>query len=473
MAVSVDNELVLWNGTSGREVKRATETGLAYLINGRLEVMDESEFVGPPGPTGATGPEGPAGPPGNDGAIGPQGPVGPAGPAGPTGPTGPEGPVGPAGPEGPVGPAGPTGPTGLTGPEGPEGPQGPQGPVGPAGPEGPPGSVDTVNGETGPDVVLTQDDVGDGTTYKRYSATEQTKLAGVATGATANAPDATLLDRANHTGTQSADTLTDGTTNKAFLATERTKLAGIATGATANSSDATLLARANHTGTQSADTIVDGTTNHVFTAADDTKLAGIAAGATANDTDANLKNRANHTGTQTASTISDFDTEVGNHTDVAANTAARHTHSNAAVLNATTASFTTADESKLDALPTTFPAPINFIIDGGGSAITTGVKGDIKLPEYAGTITKWTLLADQSGSITVDLWKDTYANYPPVVGDSITASAKPAISADTKAQSSTLTGWTTSFAAGDIIRVNVDSATTSTRVTLVLDITRS
>jgi hypothetical protein len=63
--------------------------------------------------------------------------------------------------------------------------------------------------------------------------------------------------RANHTGTQSADTLTDGTTNKAFLATERTKLAGVATGATANSPDATLLARANHTGTQLASTISD------------------------------------------------------------------------------------------------------------------------------------------------------------------------------------------------------------------------
>lgn len=33
--------------------------------------------------------------------------------------------------------------------------------------------------------------------------------------------------------------------------------------------------------------------------------------------------RANHTGTQTASTISDFDTEVGNHTDVSANTTHR------------------------------------------------------------------------------------------------------------------------------------------------------
>lgn len=59
---------------------------------------------------------------------------------------------------------------------------------------------------------------------------------------------AQLRTRSTHTGTESADVLTDGTTNKAFLATERTKLAGIATGATANQTDAYLRDRANHTG---------------------------------------------------------------------------------------------------------------------------------------------------------------------------------------------------------------------------------
>lgn len=42
------------------------------------------------------------------------------------------------------------------------------------------------------------------------------------------------------------------------------------------------------------------------------------------NTIAQVLDRANHTGTQTASTISDFDTEVSNNTDVAANTSARH-----------------------------------------------------------------------------------------------------------------------------------------------------
>lgn len=48
-----------------------------------------------------------------------------------------------------------------------------------------PSDVNSVNGKTGV-VVLTQDDVGDGTTYVQYSKTEKTKLAGIDEGATKN-----------------------------------------------------------------------------------------------------------------------------------------------------------------------------------------------------------------------------------------------------------------------------------------------
>ncbi len=106
--------------------------------------------------------------------------------------------------------------------------------------------------------------------------------------------------RANHTGTQSADTLVDGTTNKAFLATERTKLASVATGATANATDATLLNRANHTGTQSADSLIDGTTSVAFLATERAKLAGIAAGASTSVTSAINKGAVYATGATTA-----------------------------------------------------------------------------------------------------------------------------------------------------------------------------
>lgn len=117
-------------------------------------------------------------------------------------------------------------------------------------------------------------------------------------------------------------------------------------------------------------------------------------------------------------------------------------------------------------------ASIGITIDGGGLAILTGLKGYIEVP-YACTITRATLLADVAGSIVIDIWKDTYANFPPVVADTITASAKPTISAAQKSQDSTLTGWTTSVAAGDILAFNVDSCSTITRAHLILKVTKT
>jgi hypothetical protein len=112
---------------------------------------------------------------------------------------------------------------------------------------------------------------------------------------------------------------------------------------------------------------------------------------------------------------------------------------------------------------------ITFTIDGGGSVPATGIKGDVSVP-YACTITGARMLADQSGSAVIDVWKDTYANYPPTVADTITASAKPTISAATKSDDTTLTGWTTSITAGDTLRFNLDSVSTVTRVVLTLTV---
>lgn len=112
---------------------------------------------------------------------------------------------------------------------------------------------------------------------------------------------------------------------------------------------------------------------------------------------------------------------------------------------------------------------ITFPIEGGGSVITTGVKDD-QYVDFAGKILGWTILGDQSGSIVIDIWRDSYANYPPVLADSIVASAKPTISGAIKAQSSALTGWNTSFNAGDSFRINVDSVTSLLRATLTLKV---
>jgi hypothetical protein len=111
-------------------------------------------------------------------------------------------------------------------------------------------------------------------------------------------------------------------------------------------------------------------------------------------------------------------------------------------------------------------------IDGGGSVISTGVQGDVIIP-YSMTISSWTLIADQVGSIVIDVWKDTYASYPATQSDSITGSDKPTLSSVIKNQNSTLTEWTTTVNSGDIIRFNVDSVSTITKATLVVQGTQN
>ncbi len=121
---------------------------------------------------------------------------------------------------------------------------------------------------------------------------------------------------------------------------------------------------------------------------------------------------------------------------------------------------------------TDLSAAIGFTFDGGGAELVDNSKCDILIP-YNCTITKATVLADVSGSVVIDLWKDTYGNYPPTDADSITAAAPPTISSALKSEDSTLTGWTTSITAGQTLRANVDSCTTITRAILILTVTRT
>lgn len=110
--------------------------------------------------------------------------------------------------------------------------------------------------------------------------------------------------------------------------------------------------------------------------------------------------------------------------------------------------------------------------DGGGAEIADGTKVYLEVP-FACTITAARALADQVGSIVVDVWKDTYANYPPADADSITAAAPVTIAAATKSEDDTLTGWTRSLAAGDVLVFNVDSCTTIRKCTVSLRIMRA
>lgn len=112
---------------------------------------------------------------------------------------------------------------------------------------------------------------------------------------------------------------------------------------------------------------------------------------------------------------------------------------------------------------------VGISIDGGGSVISTGTKGYVEVP-YNGLILGWTALADTTGSCVVDVWKDTFANYPPTVADTIAGSEKPTITSSNKGQDLSLTTWTTTVTQGDIIAFNVDSCSTITKANISLKI---
>jgi hypothetical protein len=108
------------------------------------------------------------------------------------------------------------------------------------------------------------------------------------------------------------------------------------------------------------------------------------------------------------------------------------------------------------------------VLDGGGSQLATGQKANLHLA-WSYEIVGWTLLADTTGSLTVDLRvAASYAAYPTVA--SICAAAPPSLTAAQKNDSDALpmTGWTTLLSAGQVLRPFVSSASGINLATLTL-----
>lgn len=133
------------------------------------------------------------------------------------------------------------------------------------------------------------------------SANDKTKLDGIATGATVNSSDATLLARANHTGTQAASTISDFTTAVQAVTIDAAKIDG---GSVSNLEfsylDGVTSAIQGQIDTKVDKIVGKGLSTQDYTTLEQSKLAGIATGATANDTNANLRDRTTHTGNETA-----------------------------------------------------------------------------------------------------------------------------------------------------------------------------
>jgi len=106
-------------------------------------------------------------------------------------------------------------------------------------------------------------------------------------------------------------------------------------------------------------------------------------------------------------------------------------------------------------------AAIEFVVDGGGAVITSGIQGKLNVV-FPATLNEVRLLADRSGYISLDIWKTTYANYESLAAaNSICSASKPLISSLMKYEDTDLTGWNKTIASGDILAYIVDSAVSS------------
>lgn len=108
------------------------------------------------------------------------------------------------------------------------------------------------------------------------------------------------------------------------------------------------------------------------------------------------------------------------------------------------------------------------------SAIIVGTTSYYRVP-FNCTITGWyiteTSATPVSGSIVLDVWKDTSGNYPPTVADSIAGTEKPTLTTQIQNSDTTLTTWTTSLNSGDYLGIKVDSNTGCKRVELQIEVT--
>lgn len=107
---------------------------------------------------------------------------------------------------------------------------------------------------------------------------------------------------------------------------------------------------------------------------------------------------------------------------------------------------------------------VSFVIDGGGTAILTGDLKSFPSSDYACTINRVDVSADQVGSITVDIWKA--AGAIPTAANKISASAPATLASAQLSQAGSISGWTTGVSIGDVFGGTVASATTVQRVTV-------
>jgi hypothetical protein len=137
-----------------------------------------------------------------------------------------------------------------------------------------------------------------------------------------------------------------------------------------------------------------------------------------------------------------------------------------------------AAQADADAAQATATAAANassgfsFVIDGGGAPILTGFKGFVEMP-YNMWVTGWTVVADQSGTIGLDVYKSNgYSGFPTV--PSVSDADRPTLPSAQKNRNTNITAWTDQqFNKGDLVGFNVHAAGVVQIATISLSGTRN
>jgi len=110
--------------------------------------------------------------------------------------------------------------------------------------------------------------------------------------------------------------------------------------------------------------------------------------------------------------------------------------------------------------------------DGMGSVVLVNTRTYFRM-QKAGTITEWSIIAEgTSPTATFDVWKIASGTALPTVANTIFGT-KPALATGNAITSTTMTGWTTTFAANDMFCINVDACSAATKLQLLFKVTYS
>ena len=98
---------------------------------------------------------------------------------------------------------------------------------------------------------------------------------------------------------------------------------------------------------------------------------------------------------------------------------------------------------------------VNFIVDSGSADMNIGVKGSVKALDVTGSIEHVQIMADQPGSVSVEIKKASYSSFPTF--QTITNGQYVSLSSGQLVRDDTLNNWDKIITSGDILQFEVIS----------------